>query len=421
MNAKYHNSEKGQAIVFLVLGLVVFLGFVALALDGGMALADRRHSQNSADAASLAGGGEASLYLENQHMYYSNWNCSAGAVIGAMNLAEVTAVNRAAANNFSIDTNMADHNGTLATCGTFDYGFYVDKYIDVTVDISATTKSNFAQIIFPNALHNEVDAVTRIRPRQPLVLGNAIVALNPAACSGQQNGAGFHGNGDVGVIGGGIFSNGCLRNDGNTDVIVDDGGVYGQDIRDGDAFDPDAEYSDYQIPPSNYNVPLPDCSDPDAHNLSGDELLDPDITPQPLEPGLYCISGDLEMHSNDELHGFGVTIFLATGGIHVNGTADIQLSAPVRSPDPAPAIPGILIYLPSNNHSAIILNGNEGAFFNGTILAPGSSIQLTGTSQNTYQGQVVGWNVEVGGNSDTFVTFNPDDGYTIPTSIELYK
>src|SRR4030042_2864016 len=99
MNPNYHKSEKGQAIVYLVLGFVVFLGFVALALDGGMALADRRHSQNSADAASLAGGGEASLYLENQYMYYSNWSCSAGAVIGAMNLAEVTAVNRAAANN----------------------------------------------------------------------------------------------------------------------------------------------------------------------------------------------------------------------------------------------------------------------------------------------------------------------------------
>ncbi len=56
MNAKYHDSEKGQAIVFLVLGLVVFLGFVALAIDGGMALADRRHSQNSADASSLSPG-----------------------------------------------------------------------------------------------------------------------------------------------------------------------------------------------------------------------------------------------------------------------------------------------------------------------------------------------------------------------------
>jgi Flp pilus assembly protein TadG len=64
MNNPYHVSEKGQAIVFLVIGLVVFLGFVAMAIDGGMALADRRHVQNSADAGSLAGGGNAALSLE---------------------------------------------------------------------------------------------------------------------------------------------------------------------------------------------------------------------------------------------------------------------------------------------------------------------------------------------------------------------
>ena len=61
MNSKKCNSEKGQAIVYLVIGMVVFLGFVALAIDGGMALADRRRSQNGADAASLAGGAAASL------------------------------------------------------------------------------------------------------------------------------------------------------------------------------------------------------------------------------------------------------------------------------------------------------------------------------------------------------------------------
>jgi len=37
--------------------MVVFFGFVALAIDGGMALADRRNAQNVADSASLAGGG----------------------------------------------------------------------------------------------------------------------------------------------------------------------------------------------------------------------------------------------------------------------------------------------------------------------------------------------------------------------------
>ena len=50
-------------IVFLVLGLVVFLGFVALAIDGGMALADRRDAQNATDASALAGAAAAAQQL----------------------------------------------------------------------------------------------------------------------------------------------------------------------------------------------------------------------------------------------------------------------------------------------------------------------------------------------------------------------
>ena len=135
-----HKSEEGQAIVFLVLGLVVFMGFVALAIDGGMAFADRRHSQNGSDASSLAGGGEAALYLENTHVMYAQWNCNDGDVQGAMELAAQKAIERAGTNNFSIDEDPSDGNGVTVVCGTHDYG-YIDKFIDVTVNISSTTQT----------------------------------------------------------------------------------------------------------------------------------------------------------------------------------------------------------------------------------------------------------------------------------------
>jgi uncharacterized membrane protein len=50
-----HPSESGQAIVLLAISIVVLLGFTALAVDGGMIFSDRRHAQNAADAAALAG------------------------------------------------------------------------------------------------------------------------------------------------------------------------------------------------------------------------------------------------------------------------------------------------------------------------------------------------------------------------------
>src|SRR4030042_5383400 len=239
MKIKHTNSERGQAIVYLVIGFVVFLGFVALAIDGGMALADLRNSQNTADSASLAGGGAAAISLENSHIDYENWDCANGTAGQAAYLAaENAAIARAATNHFTIDTNPSDHNGVVAVCGSSPdprYGPKGDVYIDVTVEISGTTPSNFLQLIFPTALHNEVDAITRVRPRQPIVYGNAVVALSPSDCSGHKFGALFFGTGDTNVTGGGIFSNGCLWGNGDAVINVDGGNISGLYIDEGGA------------------------------------------------------------------------------------------------------------------------------------------------------------------------------------------
>jgi hypothetical protein len=51
-------AEGGQTLILFVLGLTVFLGFVAMTVDVGLLFEDRRHMQNTADAAALAGVSE---------------------------------------------------------------------------------------------------------------------------------------------------------------------------------------------------------------------------------------------------------------------------------------------------------------------------------------------------------------------------
>src|SRR5450756_1519423 len=58
MRNRKTNNEQGQAMVLLVLVIVGLLGALALAVDGGMILYDRRSAQNAADAAAMAGGYE---------------------------------------------------------------------------------------------------------------------------------------------------------------------------------------------------------------------------------------------------------------------------------------------------------------------------------------------------------------------------
>lgn len=433
MNVKQLNSEKGQAIVYLVIGLVVFLGFVALAIDGGMVLADRRHEQNAADAASLAGGGQAARDLEDNHITAMNWSC--GSLMWAKNNAEVAAYKRANANGFTITYNLdsdligSNYNYAIATCNN------TGKYMDVTVEISATTPSNFLQLVFPNALHNEVEAVTRVYPRQPYAFGNAIVALNKEICSdpGSQ-GTIMFGNGETIVQGGGIFSNGCVRGNGNAGSVtmlpipdaeppVPAGGVYGHDLRPGNLdWNPDEypaltsdtlEYDDYHIEP-----PIEGKCDINGWHSSLPEY-------PPIIHGLWCITGDLSVNAHDVISGTEVTIYVPNGKITINGGGDLQLSAPPAKPDtplPSGALPGILFYVPDSNHNTVTINGTSGDLFSGMIYAPGSLIKVTGTSENEiFKGQVIGWDVEIGGNTGFNILYNPEEGRTIPTKMELYR
>jgi Putative Flp pilus-assembly TadE/G-like len=50
--------ERGQTLLLFVLALGVLMGFVAMAIDVGLLYEDRRHFQNTADAAALAGVAE---------------------------------------------------------------------------------------------------------------------------------------------------------------------------------------------------------------------------------------------------------------------------------------------------------------------------------------------------------------------------
>jgi hypothetical protein len=53
-----NTKERGQTLLLFVLALAVLLGFTAMSVDVGLLFHDRRHLQNSADAAALAGVAE---------------------------------------------------------------------------------------------------------------------------------------------------------------------------------------------------------------------------------------------------------------------------------------------------------------------------------------------------------------------------
>jgi len=441
-----HSSERGQALILLVFAAVGLLAFTALAIDGGMVYADRRHAQNAADASSLAGGGVAALNLENSYVTYEDFDCNDYRVLSAMDKAKDAAVSRAGSNDFGIDKEIADNNGVVTECvDDLDNGAYVEKYIDVRTKITMATQAAFVHFVFKGPLINTVEAVTRIRPNTALTFGKAIVSTS-ALCDGNDGGVTFDGGGNpdaiIRVNGGGIFSNSCLDTNGGPKVEVSNGGI-------GYVTDYDPPASGYVTPaPQQAPVKIPKQTVP-APNCNDDSMQDrtvphgSNVTIQPgrydeirwtgsgklvLSPGLYCVSDEFTANTG-QVDGYGVTIYMIGGDFSVSGNVEVNLTAPsstckVNTPDICPpAIQGMLIYMAHGNESVVTLEGNSESHYTGTVFVPDGTIDAGGGSSTlpTLNTQLVGDTVKVHGNVTIDINFVGAENYNQPSRLELFK
>ena len=439
-----HSSESGQALILLVLAAVGLLGFTALAIDGGMVYADRRHAQNATDAASLAGGGVAALQLENSYVIYEDFDCNDYRVLAAMEAAKDAAVSRAGSNDFGIDKDISDNNGVVTECvDDLDNGAFVDKYIDVRTMVTMQTRTSFIHFVYNGPLINTVEAVTRIRPNTVLVYGNAIVSTS-SLCDGNEGGVTFDGGGGgiIKVNGGGIFSNSCLESNGGPKVEVTNGGI-------GYVTDYSPPASGYFTPPPQpagasmpeKTVPAPDCFDDSmqARSVPGGSS----VTLQPgryarirltgggelvMEPGLYCVTEDFTAN-NGTLTGNGVTIYMIGDDFSVRGNVEVNLTAPpstckVTMPNVCPpAQPGMLIYMAEGNEGVISLEGNSESHYPGTVYAPDGTLDAGGGSSTMAEinAQLIGDTVKVHGNVTIDINFIGAENFHLPSMLELFK
>jgi hypothetical protein len=217
-------SEKGQALILIVGALVALMGFVTLAIDGGMILYDRRSAQNAADAAALAGA-----YMLSWN-YYTDSSTTPADTAGLQTSVETAAGDRAHDNHYgSLDGKVIDI--AIYSTESTPYNFPAppssihqvpsttsepDYYVQVT--ITSTVDTSFLHVLYSllnidnGPVKNTVTAVAHIEPSPagPLWGGSALVALAPTACatsSGTGGGIYLSGNNLSNLIGGGMFIN----------------------------------------------------------------------------------------------------------------------------------------------------------------------------------------------------------------------
>jgi hypothetical protein len=446
----HHKSEKGQAIVFLAIALIALLGFVAIAVDGGMAYSDRRQAQNGSDASSLAGGGRAALSMENADITYKNFNCSSSTLGTIRGWAKEAAETRALTNGFDVTTNVNDVNGVEVTCDdNGGPGRFKEKYLDITTRISNVTEMHLAQLIFGGELRNNVNAVTRVRPRTSLAFGNAVVALYEG-CDGGTGGVNFGGNVKTEFTGGGIYSNGCVTANGNTTIDLE---APFEVVCTNHPGDPPCNSkwntpspipafpSDYPLPDASYTIPEPTGCGPNRPNPSGDyariqpgtytNLRVNNNQTVVMEHGLYCITGNsgLTVNGTGNLSGFGVTIYVygTNTSVTMNGSGSVNLKAPPARDCAAghcpPAIPGVLIYLSNDNKGEVTLTGTESSTFEGVIYVPNGAINVSGTSDQDMpiNAQLVSKTVNFYGNAKVKLNFDESLTYSFPARVDLFK
>lgn len=450
MNAQ-RSHQNGQALVLLVLSMVVLLGFTALAVDGGMVYSDRRHAQMASDASSLAGGSAAAMTMENKLVTYTNYNCSSAAISEAKSKAATAAISRAADNDYSIDNDISDNHGVTVTCGVENKGGWDDKYIDIETHVTRETDTAFTHFLFNGPVVNQVEAVTRVRPRTPLVFGNAIVALRPDCPNSNTGGVHFGGGIDATVTGGGVFSNACLTTGGSYNIDVQGGGItcvgsgcYDNSGGSGSITPPPASTSN-QLPPSSYELPSPKASCallPNRGSYNGDGTIERGRYSEikisggihTIQPGLICVDNGGNPNKNafsvngGELTATDITLYIGGGTLSMGGNGIINISAPParNCGDPCNlyyAMPGVLIYVDPNNTGEIALQGGSDNSYMGMVYAPSSLIDITGTSgeYSPVNAQLIGDTVKVSGDAEVIVNFDDELNHQKPATIELYK
>lgn len=176
---QHHGAHRGQVLVILAVGSVILLGFLAMAVDVGYLLSQRRGTQNAVDAAALA-------------------------VADAMytGITNTTTLNNIA--NYYLAQN--GYNDTATVTPDF-----TNK--KVRVDLTHNVQKFFLGVVYSGAWDVKVHAVAAIAP---IPKDYALLALRQSG-----NPIDFTGNVDINVVGGGAMSNGGMRCVGNGALTAD--------------------------------------------------------------------------------------------------------------------------------------------------------------------------------------------------------
>lgn len=440
------STERGQALVIIALSAMVLFGFVALAIDGSAKFSDRRHAQNAADTAALAGA----LALVNDETTI---------ITGSLEEWEYKALIRAEENGyddfatndvwvFKCNEAVGDRAGAPVDCGPYEND---PNYVAVV--ILSHIDTTFARVFGWEQFDNLVSSVTYWNKRGPAYDGNLVVALNPNPCTGSNGNVLFTGSATITLDGGGAFvnsgGNGCgMEHGGSKCPIIIDGGLGSTgtgNIDMGSCSIPAPAYIQdaYPFPPDMPDVPTI-CSAATTTTYSSNNgtqvtTLQPgaytnfppsEIKNGPskaklydnivLDDGIYCLKDGLKVTSSLNITGDNVLLYIPS-----NEDFDINGGVLTLSGRTEGDYAGYLIIVGSTfsgQSPKCVLNGNAGNSFTGTIFAPYCELTVTGNSDTTsFDTQIIGYTVTINGGANATLYYDAGNNAQSAPKIGLMR
>jgi len=455
-------SERGQALIVIALAAIGLFGIVALAIDGSAKFSDRRHAQNAADTAALAAALAKVTALTNgvsDNSPTTNGPTTCPPPSGVLpspvcEALQLEGLDRADSNGY--DNNLVSN--TVEVYSPPINGYYSGNNNYVQVIVTSNVNTYFARVIGINQTKNVVQAVALTKKGGPLFDGASIVSLNPDTASGCSGTMRVGGSSTISLNGGGMFVNSdepdcAMEQQGGCPGISDLLVINGGGIVSAGNGNVDFDACTTNVPPITYDqmqivVPdevfMPDvpveCDSsvhPGSYHHTGGHSTElypgyyasfpphqarPNIT---LRPGVYCVDNNIQWTNGtfDSLTGNGVTIFITKGNDFSISGGHITLSAQ-NSGDYA----GYLFIVDTDftgSLGACTINGNSTNSFSGTIYAPYCDVSLSGSGSSgtpvNYSTQVIGYNVQLTGDSQVNFSYNPANNVVNKRKVGLMK
>ena len=443
-------SQRGQALVLIVLAAVGLFAFAALAIDGSAVFSDRRHSQNASDTAAFA----AALARVRSN---PNW--------------KQVGEDRAIGNGYDptdgvteveVYTCLEWKNLTGEDCKALPaLADPNEANAYVYVRIKSVVNLTFARVIGWQQVTNYTDAIVRASPAEysEWFDGMALVAaMTGCPAPGEFGPFEVGGNGTTVVNNSGIFVNSscstAIVDNGNSNVVTTDptagvcvvggvpGGINGVNPPPNDYCAPQIDISQFWLPdsePPTPNLLAARCATPGSIDDLGGGNYEanpgyfetspqtfPDVSPAgvlKLNRGVYCLRDGMVLNGNwtvttdlddDNVHdpdSEGAFFYVTGGDFKLNGGSGFEVHAinSTASGFP-PELMNYLLYIPPSNQAQVEITGNNGSTFTGTVLAPTSSVDLIGNgSALELHTQIIGYNTRISGSGTIDITYDPDD------------